>query len=268
MPLAHILAPLIAQKAKEIDQAINPQPAPQSDTPMQALGYLAGLNPNGDSAVAQGLGGGRAQANSLGKAFKGPAPMQYDPATVAGSLVQARGALDRVSPAAAHGFDKGAGVGVTDGKLGQSGRAYLIPNAPGGAPDPGFGVKPGVIVLPQGAVGMTEGGKPIDRKGKKTGFLGNPQLKLADPMDPTQTGGAKMLATFPGGDLTIEQRYRPHLDAMQANRDEQGMPTDKLPAGYFEALGRERGKPYSDAEKKDILNGIQTLRKIEKGVSI
>lgn len=130
-----------------------------------------------------------------------------------------------------------------------------------------------IITLPKDMQAINEYGEPVDKKGKKvkTGYLDRDphvQFPTADPMDPTQTGGAKMIERFPGAAPVLERRYRQHLEAMQANRDEQGMPTDKLPKGYFESLGRERGKPLSKDEQKDIMNGIEALRKMEKGVSI
>ncbi len=118
---------------------------------------------------------------------------------------------------------------------------------------------------------INERGESLDKRGKKAAYLAptDPNLHYprSDPMNPFETGGADKIAMFKnaGGVATLQRRYEGHRKAMDENRDDQGAPAGKLPDGYFEALGRERGKPYSKTERDDIMKGIEHLRQIDKG---
>lgn len=285
MPLAHILMPQIARKAVEIAQAVNPQPTgylqdiekakqqvrQRITAPPDVRVYPKQSKNAPDNGVRADVGY-LAQTANVGSGASAPAqtakvqPKKGETPSAA-ALRELRAMPNRGTGQVAR--DAMTLKLMREGQL--PGGIRPMPNAPAAPEQLGFGVQPGVIALPAGAIGMTEGGQPVDKRGKKIGYLGgdpNVRFPTADPMNPHETGGAGILKRMPGAEPTIERRYRTHLEAMQANRDENGMPTDKLPKGYFEAIGRERGKPFSKAEQDDILNGIKALRQIDKGVVI
>lgn len=254
MPLAQLLAPQIAQKLAQIETDLGRQ------------GYLAHSGLAFDGNVGAGAAPQRAPMQPP-KMKKGETA-----ATAAQRELRASEAAKKpatVAKLVGEGMTSGARKVETEKNVRRL--PYLAPQPVAAAPQMMHGRQ--VVQLGAGPAGMSEGGQAVDRKGKKLGFLANSgdsnlSFPKSDPMNPYETGSAAIVKRMPGGAAVIDQRYRSALEAMQNNRDEQGMPTDKLPTGYFEAAGRERGKPYSKAEREDVLNGIKALREIDKGVSI
>ncbi len=274
MPLADLLAPQIKQKLNQIEVDLGragylahsglattmdaKAPGPQS--PSTSGKMPAGYNQLGDEKIEKVRGETEAQAKKFdprGALGRPKMPELYDPNSEGGMRLQARSALARVSPDAAVGFDRGV---MPSGKT-------LIPNAPAApqpTPDRRFLGNRQVVQLGAGPAGQSEGGQAVDRKGKKLGYLagsGDPNLqtRAPDAMDPYHTGGAEIVKRLSGGAPVIDRRYRKHLEALEDN---------KFPDGYFEAIGKERGRAYSEAEREDIANGVAALRKMDKGVSI
>ena len=228
MPLAHILAPQLAQKARELEAELGPRPG----------GYLQAGNK--------------------------PVPL-FNPDTPEGAFAQAASSMGQ---AGFTGFARGAQRGMMNPQHGVA--PMPPPQPPGQAPvavdergrpvfedtaKPAKKDKRGRLVIDPGigAVAVDEAGRSVDARGKKLGYLA--------------TAGARTLERRPGDVSmdqrdsfaieTLEQMYGEHLQAMEANRDDRGMPTDKFPPGYFDGM--------SPDVKKNIRAGVKALREIRRG---
>lgn len=286
MPLAHILAPQIARKAVEIAQAVNPQStgylqevvrsdmgkakqdirqriaAPPAQRPEPAgvrvkqpklapdSGVRADLGPVG---YLQTVGYEKTPSDPRGlmnkpDPTKGP---QINPDHPVGSFAIMKGSVERnmgdIGKAFGKGLQKGSGLSIAkDGNLAIGEGARPIPNAPAAPQSLGFTTKPGVVVLPPGAIGMTEAGQPVDKKGKRAGYLSSDPNVVVKPSAPN-----------PDDPRILEHKYRGYLQDMQYDRRSGDM---KFPADYFGGMSKQ--------EVDDIKRGVKTLQTFEKGVSI
>ncbi len=221
MPLAHLLAPQIARKVEEIETALGRPPS----MPPPSGGYL---NSQGD----------------VGTRAKAP-PGETVPPT------------ERYTNSLGQIAINAALKGAHDAALRQrhpatGSRQMLIPNTPAPTTEALPKNNRGQLVLPAHpgeAVGQTEAGEPVDVRGRKVGYLSQPNGGPAGPVQAYRFGGAR-------GEAYLQQKYGPHLKAMQDNRDERGMPTDQFPQGYF--------KGVSKAERRDIEEGVGALMMIER----
>lgn len=125
-----------------------------------------------------------------------------------------------------------------------------------------------VFVDPGSPSGIAENGQAVDERGRKLGYLDQEHgtntryldRRASDLIDDTPGN----IVRDPFARKQLDFSYGDHLKAMEANRDENGRPTDKLPADYFKALGEQRGKPLTKAEKQGVLDGIKKLREVQK----
>lgn len=287
MPLTHLLLPQIQRRAEALAQEVEAQRQAESWVAQKRAGYLQGrpttppeqldqwdaynrqkyrtfLQQRPSAAPAAGAVPGYLSPGDVGAGKK---PMTASEKAQEGLRAREPQRLDTIMRNAAE-------LAAAKAQL-RADELRLLPNAPAtpalgepvaftenGAPiyeDAGRPMRGNVVIPMRGEGAMDEMGRPVDRRGRPTGYLGG--MQLGAPVDPGHAfkfGGAR-------GEEYLEQRFGKDLKAMQENRDAQGMPTDKLPAGYFDALGRERGKPLTAKEKQDILIGVEALRKIERG---
>jgi hypothetical protein len=126
-----------------------------------------------------------------------------------------------------------------------------------------------MIKLPKGAVGIDETGQAVDKKGKRLGYLNHPAmvtptgdtpLRGADrrPSDIIITKDAGLADRDMFGAQHLQKTFGKHLKAMQENRDENGMPTDKFPADYFKGMSKD--------EREKIIYGVRALQMLDQGV--
>lgn len=259
MPLAHILLPQLARKAQEIEAALGHAPSTAS--------YLG----NGDASVGSG---------PLPKPGTKYAPGQ-SPAELAAAEYQTTKAAPEQAKSAGQVMANSARKSAA---LASKKAQYLqpVPNAPVAQPTaPQKGKK--VLSAPAGqAIGVNERGESIDARGRSLGYLQQPELVTPygnTPLQaPVRTDAA--IAPQPGiayrfaqpndtfAPAAFERLYGEHLKAMENNRDANGMPTDKFPSDYFQALGKQRGKPLSKNEIDAIKKGVEELRAMQNGTRI
>lgn len=282
MPLAHILYPQLAKKTAEIEAELGPPGAgylsvgnasagsagaraagaePELYTPSQAP-YMKAAGMDTASFKAQKKLRAPAHYTSPDDrpgAFKRPDQVFFDAAN-AEAVRQNRRRYGAEAPGNMQLIPNAPAAQVTPVP---AQRGYLaLPSGPIGMDERGMPVQgpntqPRTVTLPQGAIGMSESGQAVDHKGKKGGYLEQ------DPMVSRELGSAPSaghLYKFGGakGVDEIEKKYSKHLKAMQENRDSEGLPTDKFPEGYFQGM--------SKSEARDIKEGVDALRKLEKGV--
>lgn len=264
MPLAHILAPQIARKAAEIETA---------------LGHNAGYLQTQGAGAQTTLVKNPPRDNGMPK----KAIQSYDPRlqTPEASAAIAAGTMMNSPDPSTRRFGHGlyrrlnqptivpmpnagepSGEPIATDELGRPIYAPPTPAKKGGR----------VIALPAGEpVAQTEGGVQLDRAGKKLGgYLDQEAMtpgmrylnRRPGDLNLDDTNGNILRDAFARAQL--DHVYGPHLKAMQDNRDADGMPTDKLPDGYFEALGEQRGKPYTKDERENVLKGLKKLREVQK----
>ena len=298
MPLAHLLAPQLLKKAKEIEADLGYAPvgAPQ--------GYL------------QTVGAGSPSTGEM---------KPYNPNTPSGAMIGMAGALQKsLGPAAAAGFwgKKGADLGLdkSGDNLVRGHEPTLIPNAPlHGAvartapaqkilmpngrtvaiapgdvtdelgrpvsvmpPPVPFAQRKGpiVITLPAGeAVAENERGESLNRRGgRRLGYLPGekqPAHKEGDPYFPQVLAPGMRTGDYRDSDISIadaernpkpfdvaamRRMYGKDLKAMQENRDADGMPTDQFPPGYFRGM--------SEKDRANIEAGTRALMNIERELDL
>lgn len=251
MPLPpHILSPQIAQKAREIAQAIQPPPMPR------ATGYLAvsnGKPPAGPQPVAKGGKvtpfDPRGVMPPRSKAAQAEHDRPYDPRTLGGAALQALGAVSKLGPEW-QTFAQGVQRGL-DAKI-----PVPIPNYAPPAQDvqPLPKNKRGNMLIalsPADLATVTNdaGRRVYDDAGKK---LPRPGGYLESGRSGTQTaerrrGDTSMQDLDPWGSKVLEQTYGPHLKAAQENYSYEeerrararGEAYDPFPPGYFDGVSRE-----------------------------
>ena len=252
MPLAHILMPQLAQKAKEIEAQFGHAPT----------GYLEN----------QGAG--------LQMVGQGKSDMQpYDPSTPMGRLkdpagpyLQAMGTMQKSKDPTQKAVARGMGLGIDPHPYpGSVVPAEPLPLSPETrSPEPGLSVKGKgkYLKLPKGEVGLDETGQSIDRRGKKLGYLGTPTIVTPygdTPMRNADRRAGDVLASDrdPMAVESLKNRFGKHLKEMRENVDARGRPTDQFPQGYF--------KNMSKAQRKTIEEGVKALQAVEreqeKGIS-
>lgn len=263
-PLAHLLAPQIMAKARQIEAELGP---PQ-------VGYLAQQNVQAPGVDAQGnrIHPGRAMLNGIDVMQKSGDPIAQKVAKgflagVQGKLAGAQGGMYR-APQAGQAVDPYSGkptmtmlapvlsasepIGFTE-----SGEAiYEAPKQGASFEKPGRKLQ----LKKDQAVGIDETGESVDRKGKKMGYLATPGA----PMGTTDTGNGKLplknLARHKT-DAPMDKRdkfgagalielYAPHLKAMQDRFQDTGR--EEFPPGYFNGM--------TPQQQQDIEIGVKTLR--------
>lgn len=268
MPLENLLGPLIAKHAAELAQQVEPQ------TPI-AKGYLQTLPPVGanvgqvamptdaerarvDADYRKRLVASRERANNPGES--------YDP------RIQSPEMLGKIEAQRLqqHGTVIGRAVGRRLMQQSDPGIAPTIRPMPNAPVQPAPEAKPSRVIQVKPGEVTDEAGYAVDKKGKRLGYLDqeamNPGTRYLDrrPSDLNLDATAGNIIRDKFFRDHIERTYGPHLRAMQDNRDPDGRPTDKLPDGYFEALGEERGKPFSKDERENILKGMKKLKEVQK----
>lgn len=245
MPLANILAPELLRKAQEIEDAIGPPTQARS-----SLGYLNNVGYEKTPYDPKGL-----VNKPDSKSFNGDASPG----------MRGLGMLQRSGDPGLQAF----GRGMIDGGSGSlpSQKTKPLENAPAapmrlvkkGEPV-GTGKKgaPRKIALPAGVVGTNERGESVTARGRKLGYLAQPELV-------TPYGGSEQLRTgernrndvsvsrhegsnkFTGD--VLMQRFGAHLKEYEANRGE-------FPDGYFDGM--------SKTEKANIIDAVKELQRRNK----
>jgi hypothetical protein len=280
MPLAHILAPQIAKKTAEIEEALAPvgylqQPTTDDSLFRQNVAAAGNALPGEQGrAFAQGYYKGsvgeygrqaqdqaqreiaqfRAERAARGLSTpqaQPPAAAPPEPTTVgylrmadAPAQTASEAALQRLRAESNNSpfqtFKNAAVLGAAKESRRQKG-TMLLPNAPVAQP---------VEAKPQ-----------TDKRGRAMTPTGAaPPLRGANrrPDDIIITKDAGLADNDAFGAAHLQKTYGKHLKAMQENRDADGMPTDKFPEGYFKGM--------SSKERENIIYGVRALQKLEKGV--
>jgi hypothetical protein len=311
-PLAHILAPQIAKKTAEIEEALAPvgylqQPTTDDSLFRQNVAAAGNALPGEQGrAFAQGYYKGSVgeygrqaqdqaqreiaqfRADRAARGLSTPQPTVApaappEPTTVgylrmadAPAQTASEAALERLRAESNNSpfqtFKNAAVLGAAKESRRQKG-TRLLPNAPVDQP---VEAKPqtdkrgrAMIALPKGAVGIDETGQAVDKKGKRLGYLNHPAmvtptgdtpLRGADrrPSDIIITKDAGLADRDMFGAQHLQKTFGKHLKAMQENRDENGMPTDKFPADYFKGMSKD--------EREKIIYGVRALQMLDQGV--
>lgn len=278
MPLAHILAPQLMAKAREIEEQIGPPPT--------QLGYLA----------QQNVGFEKTPYDPRGLVDK-PQEKSFDSRSGGGKMLEGIGIMQRSGDPIAQRVARGFLAGAT-GKLAGTQGTYRTPQAgqtvdpKGKAPSmtmsvplptarepigwtergeaiyaaPPPAAKPGKLKLKKGqAAGIDETGETVDPKGKKLGYLAPPTAPMGTVVGPGRELPMRDLArrktdapmdkrdAFGAG--ALQQLYTPHLKALQDNFMDTGR--EEFPPGYFNGM--------SPTKKQEILDGVKALREMERG---
>lgn len=238
MPLAHILAPQIAQSAKELEADLGHAPV--------GTGYL-------------NAGYEKTPYDPKGLINK-PESQSYDPRTPVGSYLNGIGILQR-SP---NKVDQQMGRALAEGldypdRLRKGEVDTLIPNAPSPTPvqaaPPKKSGKKYLISLPKtGPAGYDESGQAVDINGRKLGYLNQPAIVTPYGDVPMRTGqrtpnDVLLDQRDPFARSVIEQKFGKHLKELEFNNG-------KFPPGYFKKMTAE--------EKAGIQKGVQALQAIRR----
>lgn len=338
MPLAHILTPLIAKKAQEIEADLGHSPSTSvgylnsragappasgqnSRGPLLGKAYAPAQQPDPAARAAnqqritqklQGLPDGiGTQVGMAASRFGAPQAqvaqvdvgnpldvgrqqlaMEKVVAGAADTKAQAALAKQRAADSMVKSYATPFMNGVIKGQAMQAKReqhqGLIMPANPGPAPEgepvafdeagrpiyedrtpppmPMVGPhRNQIMIMPEDrAQVIDEAGRQVDRRGRPTGYLAQPDqrdLQRAPVYRPSDI----VLDNKRGGFLTqpndfevqsMREMYGQHLKAMQDNRGEGGRATDKFPAGYFQGM--------SKAQKANIEAGTKALMNIEK----
>lgn len=246
MPLANILAPELLRKAQEIEDAIGP--------PTQARSTLAG------GYLTAGYE--KTPYDPKGLIDK-PDSKSFNGDTSPG--MRGLGMLQRSGDPGLQAF----GRGMIDGGSGSLPSQKIKPletapaapmrlvkkNEPTGTGKKG---SPRKLVLPAGAVGTNERGESVTARGRKLGYLAQPELV-------TPYGGSQQLRTgernrndvsvsrHEGSDKftgdALMQRFGEHLKEYEDNGGE-------FPRGYFDGMSKQR--------RADIIDAVRELQRRNK----
>lgn len=216
---------------------------------------------------------------------------KYDPNTPGGAILQAndamrsrgkdtgwddfsRGMMDgltREPPVPIPNFTPSNGMNGMNREpvaMSESGQPIYEPDAP--PPTDARGRQ--VLQIPADAQLTDEAGYAIDKRGKRALDGGKPfyaeqdqegartaDRRASDVMihDPRKSHVGDEDAFAIG---VIQRQYGEHLQAMEDNRDGNGVPTDKFPAGYFDGMSKDK--------RQNIEAGVRWLRAINKGPRI
>jgi hypothetical protein len=244
MPLAHILAPQIARKVKEIKTDLGP-----------ARGYLAVSDPApmtaADKAAMAMRNKPKRAPEDVARDLAIAKQMQQEKTAKALTLIpNAPSPTPAPTPTVKKKKGKAGFLRVAPGEI--------IGTTESGVPIYADTAKKGFVPAPAAGqpFATNERGEAIDRRGKNLGYLPQPGVRTLDRRPSDVSLGKQEMHDVFAVDV-IQRRYAEHLKAMQENRDADGYPTDKFPQGYFS------GK--SAAERKDIVAGVQALKEIERG---
>lgn len=253
MPLAHLLAPQIAKKAQEIEDAIGPP---------RSAGYLNA------SETHPGV-----------RRIYGVDPEKDPPPTTPGSYYEMIGKLQRSGDPALQAMARGFLKGDEPGRA----APQIMPNAPSpkyaGPEIKKTTKKDGTVVIqvdPRAMIGTNERGFPVDIKGRKQlGYLEAPMIAAGggELAGRTLGRGKKDITTVPynrskpwmgltlppgdafGADV-LKREFGDDLKVMQENLDGRGVPTDKFPRGYLDHL--------SPKDQKKVKDGVKVLQNLER----
>jgi hypothetical protein len=116
-----------------------------------------------------------------------------------------------------------------------------------------------VVALPGGVVGTNERGDALDVRGRPVDLAADdlPARRGLRPADRREQD-VTMADRDPFGRDVLERDYGEHLRAMEDNRDERGLPTDKFPAGHLNGFTKEK--------RKEIIEGVKALKEIQRGI--
>lgn len=234
MPLAHLLAPQVAQKLNQIELDLGRQ------------GYLAHSQLQGTQDIGAGSRDPVAPMPSTPKRKKGETASD---AALRELRAQEKPGLMQTL--------RNAYIAKTMQNEKDAKMKRPIPLAPVAPQGLGFAVKPGTVVLPAGAVGMTESGASVDRKGKKTGYLADPNVRTLERRQGDQIFD-RQRGLLTDDQLGVQAMQREFGDHLKARTFENG--DMRFPAGYFDGMPAEK--------RKYIEDGVKHLEKLEKGVSI
>ena len=276
MPIAHLLAPQILRRAQEIEDALYPRPAAagylQASAPVQRQ-----YHPVEISAPALVRGEQPVRREKAPASEKAMTELRAEPAPRPDTVFKnaarrdvprqvAKGKIKQIpnAPSPARGA-----VG-TDEVVGmdESGRP-IYASVPGASP---VKKKKGrtTIALPAGPVGVNERGEAVAAGGKNLGYLRgtNPNVRTLErttrDLPRTPHVAAPSVLNDRYGVQVLQQRFGPHLKAMQDNReigpDGYAVPTGKFPEGYFDHMSTQAAE--------EIKLGVARLAEIERGTPI
>jgi hypothetical protein len=259
--LAHILAPQIKKKAEEIEAATS-------------VGYLGARRPG----TWHTAGGQRKNVEALAAPDAAPvAPPQAPPSASYLRAGNTSGPAPTASEATLKQLreeeKKRTVIGTVRSKALQAAKQAdldakhlqfpVVPAAPPVEVSKKTD-KRGRAMIPMGpgAVAVNERGESLDARGKNLGYLqsGPARTGAMTPADVHQNMEQALRYGNQDAPRLLHQLYGEHLKEMLENRDAQGMPTDKFPAGYFKGMSPE--------QKKNIIEGVRLLREIDRPVSI
>lgn len=274
MPLAHILAPELLRKAQELEDALGPPVPPGANGYLQVGYEKTPYDPKGivdkpePKPYDQGAPAGR-YLSGVGQMQRSEDPLQQAFGNgYAGALKTYEGSTQPIPNA----LPPEAGPRV----IGTNERGEPIYANAGGPQPPTPPAKKGRVVLPYGRnapIGIDEHGDSTTLAGRKLGYLdaGVWGPAAARPGTPTEMGSndvrhadrrtndvstSRHEAGDKYGNDALQRKYGKHLKAMQENRDANGMPTDRFPAGYFKGM--------SDVQKKNIVEAVKELQRRDK----
>lgn len=291
MPLAHLLAPQLIRKAKEIEDAIGPARVPPK------AGYLQASFTPYEEQLRQEAENAPALRN-----YPGPynAKEPYDPRGLMPKsepksvdmtpLGKAVGGLQRSGNPYLDAFAKGMTQTSAPGRKGTK----LIPTAPPIQGNPNAPVSTGDVVGqtedgrpiyasdkppstakqrgkktvikldPNAAVGSNEKGESVTARGRNLGYLGGSSIVTPKGSVPMRAGDRRPSDIVITGDMGMMDKDKFSIDALRKmyGKDFKEVQENemKYPAGYF------NGK--TDKQKENIKAGVRALQLLEHGQKI
>lgn len=229
MPLAHILAPQLAQKARELEAELGPRPA----------GYLQ----TGNAGTGQTSGGPRVADTAWRQFRERDARASQRPDTIVRNAANRRTMQLQKQ-------DKWTHFPVAPPR---DTAPAPEPVAVDEAGRPIYAEQRVIDISAPGAV-IDEMGRAVGPRGKKLGYL-----QQQDPNVRRDLGAAPSIGhlyKFGGakGAAAIEERFAPHLQAMFYDPEKGDM---RFPDGYFDGMSKK--------ERAEILTGVDAMRRLERG---
>lgn len=243
MPLAHLLAPQIQARAEQIEAELGHTP----------VGYLQAT---AGAQGSRGEGGHNSREPLRRKVDVTRAPA--GPTASDRALKELRGAPNkRPDQVTTDAVIKNSWEQRQ--KRGEYG-VQPIPNAQAPAPIATKKNKRGQTVIPiddlNAPMGFAEDGQAVNARGKKLGYLQDPNIRTLERRPTDVSLGAKDTHdAFATG--VIQRKYADHLKAMQYDSASGNM---KFPLGYLDGMSKR--------ERQDVEAGVRALQQIEGGVRI
>lgn len=279
-PLAHLLAPQIAQRVNQIDEDLG------------NAGYLSRIGFEKTPYDPRGLVDKPEQKSydsrkAMGGVLEGVGIMQRSGDPIAQKVARAFLAGPEGKTVGTQGSYRAPQAGQAISPKGKAGSQSMVVPMPGKSEPIGWtetgepiyadvksGPKwtsvtsppPGKLKLKKGAAaGIDETGQSVDPRGKKLGYLASPTAPMGAVTAPGREMPLRDLARRKTdapidrrdvfGAQSLKQLYAPHLKAMQDNFMDTGK--EDFPPGYFNGMSPE--------QKQEILNGVKSLREMERG---